>query len=56
VWPVRLAGAVIVVAVATGCVGQRSRNDDHVGPSSFRPDAREHTLGPTGSGGGAATT
>jgi hypothetical protein len=28
---------------ATGCVGQASRNDDHVGPWSYRPDARDHT-------------
>jgi hypothetical protein len=34
----------LTVALAAGCVGQRSRNDDHVGPYSPRPDAREHTL------------
>ena len=44
-------GAVLVTlalaSVATGCVGQLGRNDDHVGPTSPRPDAREHTMAPT---------
>ena len=37
--------AVATVAAAlllgtSGCVGQLGRNDDHVGPTSVRPDAR----------------
>jgi hypothetical protein len=38
-------GLTVAVAVlAAGCVGREDRNDDHVGPYSFRPDSREHTL------------
>ena len=40
------AGVALVGTLAAGCVGQHSRNDDHVGPFSYRPDAREHTLAP----------
>jgi hypothetical protein len=43
-----LAGAAVALLMTTGCVGRPSRNDDHVGPYSYRPDAREHTEGPTG--------
>jgi hypothetical protein len=46
----RAAGLGLALVVTTGCVGQPSRNDDHVGPTSYRPDAREHTLGPTTTG------
>jgi hypothetical protein len=44
---VLLAGVAAALLVTTGCVGRASRNDDHVGPYSYRPDAREHTEGPT---------
>ena len=40
-----LVAVGVVTMVAAGCIGQKSRNDDYVGPHSFRPDAREHTLG-----------
>lgn len=46
----RHAIAVALVAALTltaaACVGRLSRNDDHVGPNSPRPDAREHTMAP----------
>ena len=35
-----LAIVVALVAGASSCVGQLGRNDDHVGPTSVRPDAR----------------
>jgi hypothetical protein len=44
--------AVVTTAtmlVAGGCVGRKDRNDDHVGPLSFRPDNREHTMPAPGS-------
>jgi hypothetical protein len=56
--PRRLALAVVtalVAALVAGCVGETSRNDDRVGPYSFRPDPREHTLGPPGGPDGALT-
>jgi hypothetical protein len=41
-----VAAVVVLVtaALASGCVGELSRNDDQVGPDSYRPDAREHTM------------
>jgi hypothetical protein len=48
-----VAVAVATAALAGGCVGRRDRNDDHVGPYSFRPDDREHTM-PAPAGGAAA--
>ena len=44
--PAAAVVAALVAVLAAGCVGETSRNDDRVGPYSFRPDAREHTLGP----------
>ena len=38
--------ALIAASLTVGCVGQLGRNDDHVGPNSPRPDAREHTMAP----------
>lgn len=44
----RLRWAVVglVLLAAAGCVGQISRNDDQVGPYSYRPDARDHRIHP----------
>jgi hypothetical protein len=40
-----VAGVTMALGtLAGGCVGREDRNDDHVGPYSFRPDSREHTL------------
>ena len=49
----RAIGVALTAAVAVvcaGCIGQASRNDDKVDSTSYRPDAREHTLGPTTTG------
>jgi hypothetical protein len=39
---IAIVGALLTVG-SSGCVGQLSRNDDHVGPTSVRPDARPHS-------------
>lgn len=42
----RLVGAAGLLAgllAGAACLGQPSRNDDRVGPSSPRPNARDHT-------------
>jgi hypothetical protein len=43
--PARVGVALAVFAMAaSGCAGQNWSNDDEVGPTSPRPDPRDHTL------------